>query len=257
MSKRNTLVKWLVVITYLAMVLVNALANLLPLNGVTTGQVSEMYPNLFAPAPITFSIWGVIYLLLACFTVYQIFSRSNASLLNKVGLYFSLSSLLNLLWVFAWHYDAILLSMVLMVLLLLCLIMINSIIGREELSTKEKFFIKLPFSIYFGWITVATIANATTLLVSWKWRGFGLEESTWAILIILVGMLIGLITTIRKKDIAYGLVIVWAYIGILIKHMSPKWFAGQYIGVIYTVIACIVLLLVGIIYIIFNKKNRE
>jgi hypothetical protein len=242
------LLKILTVLTLLAMLTVNALANILPLNGIGTGAVSDSYPNLFAPTGLTFAIWGVIYLLLALYTLYQIGlfrdkrAPADTGLLARVGVAFSISSLANTVWIFSWHYRIILLSMVLMLVILGCLIYIAQVIRKETLSARESFFIKIPFGVYFGWITVATIANATTLLVDLDWNRFGLSEPLWTICILVVGMLIGSVTTIRNRDIAYGLVLVWAYAGILIKHTAAAGFAGEYGQVISAVIVCIVLL---------------
>lgn len=255
------MVRIITTVTFLGMVAVNALANILPINGVGTGQVSDAYPNLFAPAGLTFAIWGLIYLLLAGFTVYQLgFFRGYAyavkkDLLQVIGIIFSVSSLANAAWIYAWHYGFIPLSMLLMIAIFVCLIAINQIINKETLSMREKIFIRLPFSVYFGWITVAAIANATVLLVSRGWNGFGIPEPVWAITVIIVGMLIGALTTIRNRDAAYGLVLVWAYSGILIKHTSAAGFAGQYPAIIITVAVCIVLLLAAVAYSIFARQR--
>jgi hypothetical protein len=261
-NKVKSSVKIIVVVTFLIMIVVNALANILPINGQTTGEVSNSYPNLFAPAGITFAIWGVIYLLLAAFTLYllgffQDFSDTvKANLLNKVGIVFSISSVANAAWIFSWHYHKIPLSMVLMLVILDCLIFINYLIKNEKLTEKEKLFINLPFSVYFGWITVAIIANATTLLVSIGWDGFGISEPTWAVIIIIVGMLIGSLTIIKNKDIAYGLVMLWAYAGIYIKHVSESGFAGQYPAVIYTVIACMICFVIAEVYVWVKLRKK-
>ncbi len=258
---RIALIRIVVVVTFLAMIAVNALANILPINGVTTGQVSESYPNLFAPAGLTFAIWGLIYFLLGGYTLYQLeLFQSNASavktdLLNNIGILFSISSIANAAWIFSWHYGLIPLSMALMVVILVCLILINQKINTEQLSKKEYFFIRLPFSVYFGWITVATIANATILLVSLDWKGFGLAEEIWAVIIIFVGFIIGVTTMLKNRDTAYGLVIVWAYAGILLKHVLPEGFNGQYFAVIATTAICMFLLLAVSIYLVISKKR--
>ncbi len=249
--QKMLLTKTLVVLTYLGMIAVNALANALPINGVTTGGVSDAYPNLFAPAGLTFSIWGLIYILLGAYTLYQLGlfrsdkSASRVELFQDVGLFFIISSLANMSWIFAWHYDYIAISLVLMIVILLCLIVIAQRLAEEQLSLKEKFFIRLPFSIYFGWITVATIANVTTFLVSIGWDGFGIADQAWAVAVIIAGVIIAIATMLRNKDLAYGLVVVWAYAGILIKHISPAEFAGQYPSVIVTASFCIILLLIA------------
>ena len=248
----------LAAVTFILMVVVNALANILPINGIGTGAVSDSYPNLFAPAGITFAIWGVIYLLLAAYTVFQLglFKKNRTmsnALMNKVGVVFSISSIANTVWIFSWHYRIIALSMVLMLLILVCLAIIVSAIRKETLSTKEKVFVKLPFSVYFGWITVATIANLTTLLVSVGWNGFGLSQTVWAIAIIAIGAAIGIITILRNKDYAYGLVILWAYAGIVIKHVSETGFNSMYPAVMITTIAAMVLVVVAEVMAITKK----
>lgn len=263
MEKKQTItpLKLLTLITFIAMITVNALANILPINGITTGDVSDSYGNLFAPAGITFAVWGVIYFLLALYMLYLfgLFtsdkSKVNIGLLRKTGLIFSVSSIANTAWIFSWHYDNIPLSMILMAVILLCLILIVQSIKKESLSPRERFFVKLPFSIYFGWITVATVANATVLLVSLGWNGLGISESVWTMLILIVAALIGSVTTIKNKDFAYGLVLIWAYAGILIKHTSSDGFAGRYPIVIAVIIVCIVLLAASIIYILI-PENR-
>lgn len=261
-AKKGIFIKVVTAISFLVMIAVNTLAVYQPINGLSQAQISDTYKNLFAPAGITFSIWGIIYLLLAGYTFYQIgFFQSAQSHLkvdffNKVGIYFSITSLANAAWLFSWSYDLIPLSLVLMLLILICLILIVQEINKKELLLKEKFLVKVPFSIYFGWITVATIANATVLLVSLGWDGFGISEANWAVIIILVGLIIGGTTMFKNKDIAYGFVIIWAYAGILYKHISASGFAGQYPTVIAAVTVCIILLLLAEIYLIISRRGK-
>jgi len=262
-SKTHSSIKVLTAVLFLIMVSVNALANTLPINGVKTSQVSDFYENLFTPAGFTFGIWGIIFLLLAGYTLYQLglFQTSRSAfkgdLCNRVGLYFSISSIANTAWIFSWHYHFIALTMLLMIIILVCLIRIVHEINKVELILREKIFIRLPFSVYFGWITVATIANATALLVRLGWDGFGISEPAWTVIIIAVGLVIGITTTLRNRDIAYGLVIIWAYIGILIKHTSASGYASQYNGVITTVIVSIVLLIFVEVYLLIFKKRSH
>ncbi len=251
--------------SFLIMVVVNALANIIPINGVGTGEVSDSYPNLFAPAGYTFAIWGLIYLLLAGYVLYQLgfFRTDNNSarleLINKINPYFILSSIANTLWIFSWHYYNIGLSMLFMIVILLCLIIINIEINNSELfknaKLKDKLLIKLPFSVYYGWITVATIANATTYLVSIGWNGFGISESIWTVLIITVGLIISVANILKYNDIAYGLVIIWAYVGILVKHVSESGFAGQYPSIIAAVSIAVAVLIVAEIYVLLYDKK--
>ena len=261
LEKQSVGLKAVTALTFILMVTVNGMANTLPINGLQTGQVSDAYPNLFAPAGVTFAIWGLIYLLLALYTLYQsgLFGEKGESrpgykqsLIQKI---FVLSSLFNTAWIFAWHYQLIPLSLILITGILVCLILINLELSHASLSDREKILVRLPFSVYFGWITVATIANATTLLGSLGWGGFGLSESTWTVIILLVGMLIGVATMLRNRSAAYGLVLIWAYGGIWLKHTSEDGFSGQYGAVNTTVLLCITIYVASEGYLLFKAKK--
>lgn len=201
-------------IAFVFMIVMNYLANALPLNGKTTGQLSDTYPNLFVPAGITFSIWGVIYLLIAAFMVMQFFV-GNAGIVNKIGWLFVLSSVLNGLWILTWHYQKLPLSLLVMLGMLLTLILIN-----QQLKTEPFGIIKAAFGIYLGWICIATIANVTALLVNYSWGGFGLSEQTWTLVMIIVGLVITTFAIVRLNNPFIGLSVVWAFAGITIKRQT-------------------------------------
>lgn len=257
-DKKCTVTKIITLLTFLAMIVVNALAVILPINGVTPDQVSDSYPNLFAPAGFTFSIWGIIYLLLAFYTIYMLAAdKAPMALVCKVNIMFSLSSVANVFWILSWHNEIIPLSMALMVVILVCLILIMRIVTTETRLLSEKFFIKLPFAVYTGWITVATIANATVLLVSLGWNGFGISEEIWTVIILAVGTVIGILAGVRFKSVAYLLVLIWAYAGILLKHISISGFSGQYRYVIITVIVCMVLFALTIVSVMIKGKQEK
>ncbi len=232
--------KWLMLFFYVAMVGINGLANALPLNGVGTGEVSDSFPNLFTPSGITFAIWGLIYTLLLGYVTYHFFIHED-DLANKekdllrLGSYFVFSSVINMLWIFAWHYGFIVWSTVLMLVFLVLLVLARFTIVRMPLRGRERLLILLPFSIYFGWVTVATIASVTATLVYLGWGAWGMSESLWTVIILLVGVFVGGITMLNFRDGAYGLVFLWAYAGILLKHVSASGWAGQYPDVITAV----------------------
>jgi hypothetical protein len=252
MNKKTKLfIKVSALVTYLGMITTNALANILPINNIGTGQVSDSYPNLFAPIGLTFSIWGLIYLLLAVYVIYQ-FKKDG--FVSKVNIYFIISSLANILWIFAWHYDFIGMSLVLMLIILFCLIKIAETLNRESLSIREKFLIRLPFSVYFGWITVATIANVTTLLVSLNWSGAGVSNEAWTVVVLLVGTLIGVWRMFKDKALAYGVVFIWAYLGIYLKHTSPNFFDREYSSVVITSLSLIFVFIISLAVLI--RKNN-
>lgn len=245
------------------MVTVNYLAVTLPINGVETGAVSDSYPNLFAPAGVTFSIWGLIYLLLAGFIIYQLFYSQgnninyNFDVLKEISPFFILSSLANAAWIFSWHYDLILLSMLLMVVILLCLSYIVFSFNRYRLSPKDKLFVRLPFSVYFGWISVATIANLMVLLVSLGWKEWGIPDPSWTILLLLFGLIAGCAVAVRNKNVPYIIVLVWAYAGILNKHTSVDGFNWQFPSIVVTTALCIAAFLLTAIYIWRTVKRGK
>ena len=210
---------------FLATVLVNALANILPLNGKTTGEISNSYPNLFTPAEYVFSIWGLIYALLLIFVIFQATPRQKeTNFLRKIGYFFVLSSIANISWIFLWHYEQIVLSIIPMFVLLgtLIAIYLRLQIGRSNVPLKEKLYVHLPFSVYLGWITVAPIANVAAALVAINWDGWGISEVTWTVLVIIVALIITSSVIITRKDIAFSLVIVWALIGIIFKQIEVQ-----------------------------------
>lgn len=252
---KAVIIKIIASFAFLGMVLVNFLANSLPINNRSTGDISDAYPNLFAPTGLTFSIWGIIYLLLAGYLVYQFVQKNKRKeLFQKINILFLATSLANIAWIFSWHYDYIALSVLIMASLLILLIKIADIIRIHKFSTWEKLFIFAPFSIYFGWITVASIANITVLLVSLNWNGFNISDVIWTSIILLVGALIGIWRTIKDKNIVYALVLVWAYIGILIKHLSAKGFDSSYPMIIVVVNLCLVAFVVTIGRIITRQR---
>jgi len=207
-----------------AVVVVNALANILPLGGVTTGEVSDRYPSLFTPAGYVFSIWGLIYLLLGVFAVYQALpaQRDNPRLV-RLGYLFVISCAFNVAWLFAWHYGQIALTMLLMLGLLVSLILLYERleIGKTKVSRREALAVRLPFSVYLGWITVATIANVSVLLIDLGYTG-GWLAPLWALVAIAAATAIGLLVLGRRGDVPFVLVLVWAFIGIATKQWGAE-----------------------------------
>lgn len=252
-------------IGFIATVTVNALAVILPLNGQDTGKLSDSYPNLFVPAGLTFSIWGIIYLLLLLFSLYQTGllgpkGQKSFPMVERLGTLFFFISLANVLWIFMWHYLQVTLSMLVMVILLGLLMAAYSRLMNMPDSLREKWFVKIPISVYMGWISVATIANATALLVHIKWNGWGLSEPVWTILMIGIATLLTIYMLLAKKDIAFSLVTVWALWGIRIKHIDT--FKSAHPDIILSAVIGMALIGVCILYVVMqrlqvNMKSRK
>ncbi len=203
-------IKIINIAAFAAMVLMNYLANALPLGGKTTGELSAQYPNLFVPAGITFSIWGVIYLLLLVFVLLQ-FRAENRAVINAIGLLFAATCILNALWIIAWHYEYLAVSLFIMLLLLSALVIIN-----YRLTTSDSLVARAAFGIYLGWICIATIANVTALLVAVNWQGWGISEEVWAVIMVLAGALITALIIRNYRNPFTGLAVIWALTGIII-----------------------------------------
>jgi hypothetical protein len=213
------MLKFLNILFFAGMVVMNYLANALPLNGKNTGELSDAFPNLFVPAGVTFSIWGIIYLLLLAFCIVQ----------------FS-GVMLNALWIVCWHYGKIPLSVIVMLGLLATLIYVNL-----QMKGLPAGIIKASFGIYLGWICIATIASVTTLLVHTNWNSLGISAEIWTIVMIIIGAFITALAITRFNNYFIGLSVVWAFIGIIIKRH------GDYRSIAIT--AAVAGLVVGIIVI--------
>jgi tryptophan-rich sensory protein len=212
-----------VVIALIGTLAVNALANALPINGQTSAEVANRLPIYFVPANYVFSIWGVIYMLLIGYGVYQARpSQRENPRLRRIGYLFVLSCIANSAWLVFFHYEYFPLTMVAMVTLLLTLIAIylRLDIGKAEVTGAEKWLTHVPFSVYLGWITVATIANASYVLYDANWDGFGLSGAVWAVIMLVVATAVTLTIIATRRDIAYTVVIVWALVGIVVKQSA-------------------------------------
>ncbi len=254
------------ILAVLITIIVNALAVILPLNGKTTQELSDALPNFFVPVGLTFSIWGIIYILWVVFAIYQardMFKKEESKMpfLSQISWFFVLSGVANSAWIFLWHYEYVGLSLLMMVLLLgsLLAIYVRLKIGKSAVTMKDKLFVHVPFSIYLGWITVATIANVTAFLVSIQWDGFGIDQLTWTILIIAVGTLLTYLMLALRKDLAFSLVVLWAFLGIWMKRMTQPNMITD-INVATTVSIAIVLIFAGFLAVVgydLMRKNKQ
>jgi len=221
-----------VVLTILLTLIVNGLANALPINGLNTGQISDRFQVYFVPAGYVFSIWGVIYIGLIAFAIFQALpaQRENPRL-RATGWWIALGGLANSVWIFLWHYLQFPLTLIAMLVLLATLIItyLRLGTGRTKVSAEETWAVRVPFSIYLGWITVATAANVTSLLDYLKWDGFGIAAEIWMGIVLAAVLVIATLMAFTRRDVAYALVLLWALAGIGVKHAAvaavviPTW----------------------------------
>ncbi|MCP9754135.1 hypothetical protein EGI26_03025 [Lacihabitans sp. CCS-44] len=244
-------------ILFTAVVYVNTLAVTLPINGKSTGELSDQYPNLFVPAGFTFSIWGVIYLLLLGFVVYQIWVSFNKKAVQKLSLQsqvlFGITNVLNMSWILAWHYELVTLSVLIMGAFLSTLIIL--FLNNEKIQNKsllEKITIDTPINVYLGWISVATIANITALFVTLGWTGSPLTESTWTIIMLGIGAALAIIMLFRTTNFVYALVIIWAFYGIFSKRQT-----SENPEIAQTALILIAIIAFSFVYILFKKIRTK
>jgi hypothetical protein len=214
---KNTLRQAAVVLVTLATITINILANALPINGLNTGAISDTFHVYFVPAGYVFAIWGIIYIGLIAYAIYQALpSQRDNPRLKATGWWVVLGGLANSAWIFLWHYQIFVGTLGAMLILLATLIVtyLNLGTGKTKVSRGERWAVQIPFSIYLGWITVATVANVTDVLDFLKWNQFGIGASTWMVIILGAVLVIAGLMNFLRRDIAYALVILWALAGI-------------------------------------------
>jgi len=222
MSK-DTIRQFANLLTVILALTVNVLASTLPLNGQNTGEISDRFQVYFVPAGYVFSIWGIIYIGWIAFTIFQFQSaQKEGPRLRKLGYLFAIGNIANAAWLFCWHYNMFGLSVLVMLVLLGLLIAgyLRLDVNRTAVSRTEYWSVDVMFSVYLGWITVATVANITDWLYFIGWNGFGIPAQTWAVIMLVVASLLGLAMAIRRRDVGYLAVLVWAFIGIALKQTS-------------------------------------
>jgi hypothetical protein len=218
---KDTLRQFTNLVTVIIALSVNILATTLPLNGQNTGEISDRFQVYFVPAGYVFSIWGIIYLGWIAFILYQFrASQRESPRLRRLGYLFAASNILNAAWLFCWHYNQFGLSVLVMLALLGLLIAsyLRLDVNRVLVTRTERWSVDVPFSIYLGWITVATVANVTDWLYLVEWNGFGIPAPIWAVIMLAVASLLGLLMAITRRDAAYLFVLIWAFIGIALKQ---------------------------------------
>jgi TspO/MBR family len=217
---KNTVRQVVVILTVVITLVVNILADALPINHLGTGQISDMFHVYFVPAGYVFSIWGLIYIGLITYAVYQALpaQRDNPRL-QATGWWISLGGLANSAWIFLWQYEKFPFTLIAMLVLLATLILtyLKLRTGKTKVSSAETWAVRVPFSIYLGWITVATVANVSDVLDFLKWNQFGISAAAWMVIILGAVLVIAGLMNFLRRDVAYAAVILWALAGIAAK----------------------------------------
>ncbi|MDR6193750.1 hypothetical protein [Siphonobacter sp. SORGH_AS_0500] len=247
-------------LTFLVTIAANWAAVSLPLNNKTTKQLSDQYPNLFTPAGLTFSVWSVIYLSLGLFIIYQLKGLFNhqpheyvRQVVARASGWLIAANLLNASWIIAWHYEYVSLSVAIMLGLLVSLLVLLSKmfeVSSIETSWWQRFVVRTPFGLYAGWISIATITNIAAWLVDMNWNQLGLSEETWAVIMIITGTILAQIVLFTYRSVAYGLVVIWALIGIILQRYQAT---EPNMTIVYVSEICILVLTISVVLIAFTN----
>ncbi|MDC7244533.1 MAG: hypothetical protein PQJ47_01305 [Sphaerochaetaceae bacterium] len=257
---RNITVRILVflnTLTFIGMVTVNSLANILPINGVRTADVSGSLTNLLVPDGLTFLIWIVIYLALFISIVYQwiiVRFEDKERYIKVYGPYLIFSNILNGLWILSWHYYIITLSLVVMLLLLYFLSILHSRIHEIAGPLSFNICVRFPISLYYGWVTIATVANITSLLVSLGWNPGEQVSTLWAIPVLILAAIVNILVALHRKDIWFPLVGIWGIMGIYRKRMSVPGEESSLIALAALVCSCAIGITIIITLIIKRRQ---
>lgn len=251
MEKDVRYLRLLNLFAFIAMVAMNLVAELVPLNGVTSGQVSDMYASLFTPAGITFSIWGVIYLALAYFAFWQAFLAKKEDI-DRIGISFAITCGLNILWLVLWHYKLVYVATIVILALLVVLFQLRDSIANTNWA------VKASFSIYLAWITMASIASLF-IVAGLIFKNFSF--SVLAQILVWVAALAAVFLSYRRlkkdEDYAYSAAMVWALFGIMLKHASASGFNGQYVHIIVGSSLSILMILVLVVLRISKRQESK
>ncbi|WPP51068.1 TspO/MBR family protein [Catalinimonas niigatensis] len=250
--KNIKLLRWAVVFFYLLTILINYISQAIPFNGQTNGEVSDQYATLFTPADYAFSIWGIIYLTLGAYVFFQaLWASSDKHVYDEIGKWLILSFVATSAWLPAFQYEQIALSVLIMLVILFSLIRITIILIKEEsLSRREKGWLKIPFGLYLGWISVATIVNVAVLWKYGQWPLLGMNELTWLLVMLAVGFILAIIIGHQSRNGVYILVFVWAYFGIAFKE-------GQSDTVFTYAVAAAAFLLILDIFLLYRQYKLK
>lgn len=197
--------------------------------GKTIGEISNKYDTWFTPAPVSFSIWGLIYISLFIFCIYHLYGAFKKQpddevniQLRQMGWLFVINNMASAIWVLAWVHEMIIPSVLLMAVQLLTLVFIckQAHIFNKHRSTSSILFTQFPISIYYGWITVATAVNINAALYAYGWSGSPFSVTYWTIILIGLIALITILIIMVRKNVIYAMVIIWAFYGIILKNQD-------------------------------------
>lgn len=221
--KKYKILASLHLLVLLALVFWNYYSNTGAINNKTVGSVSDNLDNLFTPAGYAFAIWGIIYLGLLVLGIYMVVcafkSDNNNEFIAKAAPTLILAHLGNAVWLWFWLNEEAGISVIVMLFILgmLTLTVLRLNMQRWDAPLKFIALVWWPIGLYFGWISVATIANISSYLGKLNWTG-GISEIAWTIIMIFIATLLALFMIFNRNMREYGAVFMWAFVAIAVRH---------------------------------------
>lgn len=208
----------------IAAILVDIAANIVPFNGITTGEIANRLPVLFMPSGYVYAIWAVIYILLIVwlYGFWQDTKNSNHSLQNGRAALFISSSLLNIAWILFWHYGVFYWTIVIATALLFTLLAMYFTYPQRN----TQLFGRLAIGVYLGWIFILTITNISYVLTFHEWSGWGLSDPLWTVIYLTIATAIALHFLYHHADIALNVVFMWTFVGIAVRNGADELFVS-------------------------------
>lgn len=260
-AKEDVRLKLITILSLTGVVFFNAIATLVSDTNGSSERLSDKFPNVLAPSDSVFIIWILIFLGLWAYVIYQFSTMRGAEstiserTLTRINIYFIINTFLNVLWSFALVFEVLWLTIPLIIGILYTLVRISDFIASDTLALRDNIFVRLPFSLYFGWVTYVTFANVVTWLVSTNWNEFMVRQGTWGVTILIAAFVFAIVMLYKRNDWIYGVAVLWAFVGILINHLSPDGWDGTYPTMIVSLTIVISVLIVVILY-VADKEYR-
>jgi hypothetical protein len=209
--KSKLFLRWIALVAVFLNIVVNYYSNIRPFNNKTMADVSNENPTLFTPAGYAFSIWGLIYLSLVIYVISSLFpGQKDKDIFDRLSLPLIVISMLSLVWVIIFSYELYALSVLIIAIMLVLSLILFVRANNWVLEHNKDKWLKLPFGLYAGWLTVATIAAVSVWLYHMGWRGGMLSEADWAIILLIVTLIIGIAVSCKTNNFVYPMVISWA-----------------------------------------------
>lgn len=215
-TSKHSGLRWMVLIIVLINSFFNTIYNVLGIPGDSVKTVSDRYMTLFTPAGYAFAIWGIIYLAFIIYAVYQLLpAQRYVRFFDSMVWPLMLANILCMLWQVVFRNYLIGGSVVVILATLLTAVYMRVMVQNE--THGKNTWLAVPFSLFLGWICVATIANIASWLVATGWNGGDTGPVLWTVIMLCAALLTGIIISLAYRDFIVPIVVAWALAAIYVE----------------------------------------